>query len=40
VDTTTMKLAATAGRRENSKQMHEMNFFTVPLERRNKQSSL
>jgi hypothetical protein len=39
-DTATMKCAAVAGRQENSKQVHLMNFLSVPLERRNKQYSL
>jgi hypothetical protein len=39
-DTATMKCAAKPERQENSKQVHQLNLFTVPSERRNKQSSL
>jgi hypothetical protein len=38
-DTARMKCAATTGRQENSTHMCLTNFCTLPLERRNKQSS-
>jgi hypothetical protein len=39
-DTAQLKCAVTIGKHGNSEQMHLINFFPIPLERKNKQRSL